>query len=58
MTGTTLDFEPLIAPALWVALAVVSAVVLTMYAWRRPGRLPRHAFFSSPLRPAKVARYH
>lgn len=41
MTGTTLEFEPLIAPALWVALAVVSAVVLTMYAWRRPGRLPR-----------------
>ena len=32
----TLDFEPLISPALWAAMALAAAVLLGVYAWRRP----------------------
>jgi hypothetical protein len=37
----TLSFEPLIPPALWLALAVAAAVLLAWYAWRRPGGVSR-----------------
>ncbi|HEU5431975.1 MAG TPA: hypothetical protein VFU81_09935, partial [Thermomicrobiales bacterium] len=31
-----LDFEPLISPALWAAMALAAAVLLGVYAWQRP----------------------
>ena len=34
-----LSFEPLISVALWLTLAIVGAVLLVWYAWRRPGSL-------------------
>jgi hypothetical protein len=37
----TLSFEPLIPPALWLALAVAAVVLLVWYAWRRPGGVSR-----------------
>ncbi len=37
----TLSFEPLIAPALWVTLAVAAAGLLGWYGWNRPQAVPR-----------------
>lgn len=36
-----ISFEPLLHPALWIALAALSAVVLLWYGWRRPIAFPR-----------------
>ena len=36
----TLTLEPLIDPALWIALAVIAAGVLVLYALSRPGQFP------------------
>src|ERR1700678_110159 len=40
-----LVFEPLIAPTLWLALAVVAAVGIGVSAWRRPRSLPRRRWW-------------
>jgi hypothetical protein len=37
----TLSFDPLIAPALWLALAATGVALLVMYGWRRPEAVPR-----------------
>src|SRR5262245_59419468 len=37
----TLTLNPLIPPALWAALAVLSVLMLAMYAIRRPTGIPR-----------------
>jgi hypothetical protein len=37
----TLSFDPLIAPALWLALAAAGFALLSTYGWRRPGVVPR-----------------
>jgi hypothetical protein len=37
----TLTFEPLIAPALWLTLALAGAALLAVYGWRRPGAVTR-----------------
>ena len=37
----TLTFEPLIPASLWLLLAVIAAVLLVAYGWRRPGSVER-----------------
>src|SRR5437588_4316759 len=37
----TLSFDPLIPPALWLALAAAGAALLAVYGWRRPEAVPR-----------------
>ena len=41
----TLSFDPLIPPALWLALAAAGAALLTVYGWRRPEAVPRRRWF-------------
>ncbi|HUE72540.1 MAG TPA: hypothetical protein VMP01_16770 [Pirellulaceae bacterium] len=36
-----ISFEPLLHPALWIALAALSAAVLLWYGWQRPIAFPR-----------------
>ncbi len=43
---SSLSFEPLISPALWVTLAVVAGVFLLWYGWRRPVGVPRRRWAS------------
>lgn len=37
----TLSFDPLISPALWLALAIAAVSMLVVYAWRRPSVVMR-----------------
>src|SRR5260221_5749895 len=40
-------FEPLIASSLWLALAATATALLTWYALRRPGPIPRGRWFGT-----------
>lgn len=42
---TSLQFQPLIPPALWLALALAAAAALAGYAWRRPAAIARPRWF-------------
>ncbi|QDT93657.1 vWA domain-containing protein [Gimesia algae] len=41
-----LTFEPFISPALWITLAIVSAVILMWYGWNRVGTLSQHRWIT------------